>query len=129
MKKTTVVLVVLVLVALVAAVLIAQAPDEPTLPSGGHQGISEDDPRWLKLNRTIALAEAARKIPRVEIDPFEARQALREVVETADDGDIVAFYKVVDRIAGERAQFKAAIQAVEDVLDDIKGRDGQPPVR
>lgn len=126
MKKKPTYIIAALVVVVVAAVLVAQAPDDPPL---GHPGISEDDPRWLRLNEVIAAAEAKAEIPRVEIDPFEARQALREVVETADDGDIVAFYKTVNRVASERAHFKAAIHRVEGMIEDIKGRDGQPPAR
>ena len=117
-----------VLLAGAAAFVVAQQPEG--VLDHAH-GISEDDPRWLHLERVVAQAEAMRESSqaRVEVDPFDARRSLQQLIDDADDGDIVAYYKMVRRVADQRNQFKAAIAGAQEALDNARNRNERPPAR
>ena len=55
--------------------------------------------------------------PRVEIDAFEARRALQEFIDNADDADVVAYYKTVRSTREKRNEIKAQLQSLRTQIE------------
>ncbi len=101
----------------------AQPPDERNVERSLERAAIVDGELVIPaIVREDLAREPTPHVPKVEIDAFEARQALLNMVDNADDGDVIAFYKVVYRTNTERQQIKSTLNTIRGRIEEMRDR-------
>lgn len=109
MKRVGIVMgsVLLAVVVIIVSGAVAQGPQEDWI--GKKHGMSKE--HAAELQRFLAMKD----VPMVDIDPFDARDAMRQMIETAGDDEIVAIYRASVQALEARADIVSR-------LDELRGR-------
>lgn len=82
------------------------------------------------IERVLQHARRAHEgnvVARVRLDPFEARRALQEMIDKADDRDVVAFYRVVADIKEQRDTARDRIESLRRRMDAARNTSRERP--
>ena len=60
--------------------------------------------------------------PKVEVDPFDARQALQQMINEADDDEIVSYYRAFREVRQRQQDFEAAVAGLTARMGDLGER-------